>query len=210
MQNPSQGIGGAVGEASLWRAAISGGFSAASPGALANKIATSPLIRKIVSEAIETIADMAQSAVNGYIKDGKIDVYDLLMEALLGTPFSKGAELIPVPKSSSLDSQLTQAKKQLHHDTRVAGATPRPSRAVRVEASAASVAKIEKNIVQREDLVRDVISDAGKNAYKAGIREMAPIPLENSQPQSLSEENVVSGNAGEGTPPSTRNSYIEF
>lgn len=186
LDNPNAGISGAIGEVNLWTATISGAVGAASPASWSNKLATSPILRKIVKESIETITDMAQSALNSYIKDGEIDVYDLLMEGLLGTTFRNASELIPVRPSSSLDQSLKQAKDKLSHDTRVAGPTPRPARQVRVENSQQAVDKVQYQINKRAEIVRDAAADGGKMMYKQMIneliREKSPVPLEAPKP----------------------------
>lgn len=177
-------------EVSLWSATISGGFSAANPSALAAKFAKSPTIRKIVAEAVEVMADMIQSAVNSYYKEGEVDVYDVLMEALYGPSYRKLSKSIPV-KTPKLDQKIKVNSGQLDRQQRITNpnsSSGRKSKLVDLQNQQQKLTSTKKTY---EASKNQIITTGAKNASKGGTNVLVDqIPGNTNETNSDSNTNT--------------------
>src|SRR5690606_21100921 len=111
-----------LGEVDWWWAAYEGAWSAANPAAAIKKlvkVASSPVMKKIIDEVVETSVDLIQSAVNSYYQEGQVDVYDLIMESILGPAVRKGEDLVPKLNTPKLNNKLDVVERQLDRQKRI-------------------------------------------------------------------------------------------
>jgi RHS repeat-associated protein len=148
---------------SFWQSIRSGSGSTINAAGLAGRIATSPMLKMVVSEFIESIAEMVQSAVNSYYKGEEIDVYDLIMEAMVGPAARRVGGALPQVKLKN----TKVVENQLGRQNRITSPGSSQGRVDKLNSLQESLDKLNKlNSITTEQ----IIPDAAKIIYKTTVK----------------------------------------
>lgn len=180
-------------EVSVWGATIRAGLNTGSSLAIANllkrlhKILKSDAVRKIIIEAVETISDAVQSVVDDYLEGEDIDVYNILMEVILGPAARKTSKTLPA-KTPKLDKKIKTTENAIDRQKRLVTPESRNQRKTDLKQLETKREKLGKQKAAINEAKKISVEKVVKEVPKKTEKEISKSAPSNKQDENESTE----------------------